>query len=137
MAQQGAFGVRVRITISSTLTVIVGIREVEYPKFEKMLAESTAHDTAGGYTTYIDSGKRSIGAFTITLNWDKLAATHAAIVTAFNGTTAVQMNIEDPGGQEVIAGGAFIKSIGRVAEMEEMFSCEVEIQPTGQWTITP
>lgn len=137
MAQQGGFGVRVRITISSTLTVIAGIREVEYPKFEKVLAESTAHDSAGGWSTYIDSGKRMLSAFTITLNWDRLASTHAAINTAFTGTTAVQMNIEDPLGQEVIAGGAFIKSIGRVAEMEEMFSCEVEIQPTGQWTITP
>jgi hypothetical protein len=137
MAQQGGFGVKVRITIASTLTAIIGVREVDLPKFEKVLAESTAHDAAGGYATYIDTGKRMINAFTITVNWDKLAATHAAVITAFNGTTAVNMNVEDPAGQETIAGAAFIKTIGRVAEQEEVYSCEVEIQPTGQWTITP
>lgn len=136
MAQQGGFGVIVRITISSTLTVITGIREVEFPKFEKVLAESTAHDAAGGYSTFIDTGKRSLSAFNVTLNWDDNQATHAALQTAFAGTSPVVMNIQDPAGQEVIQGSAFIKAIGRMAEQEEVYSCEVEIQPTGQWTIT-
>jgi hypothetical protein len=85
----------------------------------------------------IDTGKKSLNAFTVTLNWDKAHATHAAMVTAFGSATPVNMSIEDPAGSEIIAFSAFINKIGRVAEQEEVYSAEVEITPTGAPTITP
>jgi len=136
MSATGAFGVKVKITVASTMTAIAGIRDVEFPEFEKILTESTAHDSTDGYATYVDTGKRKANSFKITLNWDSAAPTHAAILTAFDSTSPVNMSVEDPAGAEVIAFPAFITKIGRVAEQEDVYSCDVEIQPTGKPTIS-
>lgn len=136
MGRQGGFGVKLKITVGTALTVVAGVREVEFPEFEKMLAEATAHDSSGGWKEMIDTGKRALNAFTVTLNWDSDAATHAAMVTAFSSTSPVNMSVEDPAGNEVIAFSAFITKIGRTAEQEEVFSAEVEITPTGAPSIT-
>lgn len=131
MAKQGGFGVKLKIAVGTVLTVVAGVREVEFPEFEKMLAEATAHDSSGGWKEMIDTGKRALNAFTVTLSWDADATTHAAMVTAFGSTSAVNMTIEDPAGTEVISFSAFINKIGRTAEQEEVYSAEVEITPTG------
>jgi predicted secreted protein len=137
MAKQGGFGVLLKIAVGTTLTTVVGVREVEFPEFEKMLAEATAHDSSGGWKEMIDTGKRSLNAFSVTVNWDKAQATHAAVSTAFSSTSAVGMSIQDPAGAEIIAFSAFITKVGRIAEQEEVYSAEIEITPTGAPTITP
>lgn len=137
MAKQGGFGVRLKITVGTALTVVAGVREVEFPEFEKILAESTAHDSSGGWKEMIDTGKRALNAFTVTLSWDKAQTTHAAMSTALTSTSPVNMSVEDPAGAEIIAFSAFITKIGRTAEQEEVYSAEVEITPTGAPTITP
>lgn len=136
MGKQGGFGVKLKITVGTALTVVAGVREVEFPEFEKMLAEATAHDSSGGWKEMIDTGKRALNAFTVTLSWDADGATHAAMVTAFGSTSPVNMSIEDPAGTEVISFSAFINKIGRTAEQEEVYSAEVEITPTGAPSIT-
>lgn len=136
MGKQGGFGVKLKITVGTALTVVAGVREVEFPEFEKILAEATAHDSSGGWKEMIDTGKRALNSFTVTLNWDADAATHAAMVTAFSSTSPVNMSVEDPAGTEVIAFSAFINKIGRTAEQEEVYSAEVEITPTGAPSIT-
>lgn len=137
MSVQGGFGVKLKITVSAALTVVAGVTKVEFPEFEKMIAETTAHDASGGWSTFIDTGKRKLNSIKVTLNWDKAAATHAAITTAFNSASSVAMTIEDPAGTEIIAFSALIVKMGRVADQEDVYSCEVEIQPTGAPTITP
>lgn len=137
MAEQGGFGVKLKITVGTALTVVAGVREVEFPEFERMLADATSHDSTGGWREMIDTGKKSLNAFTVTLNWDKAQTTHAAMVTAFSSASAVNMSIEDPAGGEIISFAAFITKIGRTAEQEEVYSAEVEITPTGAPTITP
>lgn len=137
MSFQGGFGAKLKITVSAALTVVAGVTKVEFPEFEKMIAETTAHDATGGWATFIDTGKRKLNSFKATLNWDKSHATHAAINTAFNANSAVAMTIEDPAGSEIIAFNALIVKVGRVADQEDVYSCEVEIQPTGAPTITP
>jgi len=136
MGFQGGFGIKTKITVSAALTVIAGITGAEFPEFEKVLTESTAHDASGGWATHVDTGKRKLNSFKVTMNWDKAASTHAAIVTAFNATAPVNITVESPDGNEVIAFAAHIAKMGRVADQEGMYSCEVEIQPTGAPTVT-
>jgi hypothetical protein len=136
MAEQGAFGVQLKISVSATLTIVANLLDVAFPEFEKYLADSTAHDSSGGYVEYISSGVRELKEFKATLGWDTSETTHAAIVTAFDSDDYVAMSIEDPNGNEVIAFNAHIKKIGRIGKIKEMFKCDVTIQPTGQPTIT-
>lgn len=137
MATQGGFGLQIRISVSATLTAIVHIQEADMPEFEKVLAEVTAHDSAGGYAEYIATGKRKVNEFEMTLLWDKAAATHAAVLAAFNSDAPVNMSVSDPDGAETIAFAAHVYKMGRVSEQEEGYQCVVTIQPTGQPTITP
>lgn len=137
MGIQGGFGSKIKITVSAALTTIVGVTKLDLPEFEKVLAESTSHDASGGWATHVDTGKRKLNSFKVTINWDKSAPTHAAINTAFAATAPVNMSVEDPAGQEIIAFSAHIAKIGRQYEQEDVYSCEVEIQPTGAPTITP
>src|SRR5512139_3260639 len=109
MAQQGGFGLDLKIMVGTTLTSVVHIIDGEIPEFEKFLAEMTAHDSTGGYAEWIATGKYAINEFKVTLAWDSAASTHAAIVTAFDAASAVSMSIEDPAGVEVIAFSGHIR----------------------------
>lgn len=137
MATQGGYGLTIKIQVSATLTTIVHVLEADMPEFEKVLAEVTAHDSAGGYAEHIATGKRKINEFEMTLLWDKAAATHAAVIAAFNSDSPVNMSVADPDGAETIAFSAHVYKMGRVSEQEEGYQCKVSIQPTGQPTITP
>jgi len=57
MAEQGGFGVVLKIMISTTLTAVTNLLDVDFPETEKFLADMTAHpaSAASGYTTWIDS----------------------------------------------------------------------------------
>lgn len=135
MAVQGGFGAVLKITTTG-LTAVTHVKDFEFPEFERVLAEITAHDSPGGYAEWISTGKRKLNEFSCTLVWDKSEATHAAIQTAFGSDTAVAMSVEDPGGTEVIAFNGFISKIGRTVDQEDAYLAEVSIQPTGQPTFT-
>lgn len=128
--RQGGFGAVLKIDVSG-LTAVTHVKEFEFPEFEKILADITAHDSPGGYAEWIATGKRQLNSFTCTLVWDVAETTHAAVVAAFDSDDAVNMSTEDPDGFEVITFAAHISKLGRIAEQEEGFTCEVEIQPTG------
>lgn len=133
---EGGFGVKLKISISSTLTAITKVLDVDFPTMEKMLAESTAHDSTDGWTEYTDTGKRRMGEMKAVIGWDSDDATHAAVLTAFASTTPVSMSIEPPSGDEVIAFSAHIAKLGRIAKQDDVYKCEVTIQPTGKPTIS-
>jgi len=138
MAEQGAFGVVLKIMISTTLTAVVNLLDVDFPTQKKELADMTAHPAAAvtGYRTYIDSGVRELTPFTAVLGWDSGDSTHAAVLTAFDATTALSMSIEDPAGDEIIAFSAFIEEIGRLAKVPGGYKANVTIRPTGAPQIT-
>jgi hypothetical protein len=136
MAEQGGFGAKLKITITAALTLIVNMKEVKFPEQIKELADATSHDSTGGYRRFIDTGLRELSEFTATLRWDKLHATHAAILTTFNGTAAVAMTIEDPGGLEVMAFSAHVAKIARMSPLDDVYEAEVTFRPTGAPTIT-
>jgi hypothetical protein len=136
MANQGGYGVQLKIMVSTTLTAIAAMKDVDFPKFTKFLAESTGHDATSGYYTATATGKRRLEPFTCLLEWDSVAATHAAIVTAFDSDSAVSMSIQDPDGVEVIAFSAHIEAITRISKQEDTYQAEVAIHPTGAPTIT-
>lgn len=132
----GSFGVDFKITISTTLTAITKMMDVTFPRQVKELADNTGHDAASGYRTHIATGVRALEKFTAKLEWDVDEATHAAVLTAFNSDSSVNMSIEDPAGDEVIAFAGHIEAVGRVTPLSGVYSCDVEIQPTGAPTIT-
>jgi predicted secreted protein len=131
MTRQGGFGTVVKITVTSSLVAVTHAQDIEFPEFEKILADITGHDAPGGYEEIIATGKRKMNAFKLKLTWDTAEATHAAMVAAFNSDETVAMSVEDPDGDEVIAFDAHVAKLGRVAEQEEGYVCEVEIKPTG------
>jgi predicted secreted protein len=132
--RQGGYGAVLKINVSG-LTAVTHVVDFEFPEFEKILADITAHDSPGGYQEMIATGKRKMNSFTCKLTWDISETTHAAIVAAFDSDASVDMSVEDPNGDEVIAFDALVSKLGRIAEQEEGYSCEVEIQPTGIPTI--
>lgn len=133
---QGGFGVVVKIN-TGTLTAVANLIDVDYPKFKKYIAEMTGHDSAGGYYEAVATGKRRLEAFPMTLGWDIVETTHAAIITAFDSDAPVGFSIEDPDGDEVIAFDAHIEEIMRISKQEDGMKAEILVHPTGAPTITP
>ena len=133
--RQGGFGTVIKIKVTSTLTAITYAQEIEFPEFEKILADITGHDAPGGYEEIIATGKRKMNEFKVKLTWDISQVTHAAVQAAFDTDDAVEMSVEDPDGDEVIAFFAHVSKLGRIAEQEEGYVCEVTIKPTGIPTI--
>ena len=136
MAEQGGFGVVLKITVSAALTAVANLLDVEFPEFEKVVVESTKHSSPGGYAEYIATGLREMKSFKATLGWDAAETTHAAVLAAFDSDSTVNMSIQDPDGAEVIAFAAHITKLGRMSKQREQYKCDVTIQPTGQPTIT-
>ncbi len=134
MTRQGGFGAVLKIDVSG-LTAVAYVKEFEFPEFEKLLADITSHDSPGGYREMISTGKRQLNEFTCQLVWDVSSTTHAAMTAAFDSDAAVNMSAEDPDSTEVIAFAAHINKLGRVAEQEEGYVCDVSITPTGQPTV--
>ena len=135
MAEQGAFGIALKINTGS-LTAIVKLIDLEFPTQEKIIDEMYTHDATGGYLRRIASGARKLGTFKATLIWDDTAATHAALITNLNADTTVGMSMNDPDSQENIAFNAHVAILKRIGKPTEAFKCEVEIAPDGAPTIT-
>lgn len=135
---QGSFGVKLKIDVSGTLTAITEMTDVSFPAQEKELVDVTPHPVSGntGYREWLDTGIRQLSDFTATLTWDTSEATHAAVLAAFDATSAVSMSIEDPSGDETIAFSAHIKRVSRLSALPNAFRAEVQIQPTGAPSIT-
>ncbi len=136
MTTQGGYGVVLKIMVTTTLTAVAHLIDVDFPKFKKYLAESTGHDSTLGYYTATATGKRRLEPFPAVLEWDSAAPTHAAMQTAFDSDAAVSMSIQDPNGDEVIAFSAHIEEVERVGKQEETYKANVLIHPTGAPTIT-
>ena len=136
MAVQGGFGVLLKIDVSG-LTTVANLLDTDFPEQSKVLEETTSHSASGGYATYTASGKRELGEFTATLQWDKADSTHAKVMTVMAANATVNMSIQDPGGAEIIAFAAHIKSVKRMSKQDEAFKAEIVFQPSGPPTITP
>lgn len=132
MAGQGGYGVP--LTLNGT--TVVGVRETDFPRFMKYIAEATAHDSPGGYYEAVATGKRRLEPIQATLFWDTSEATHAAVVTAFDSDASQQCSIADPDGDETIEFNAHLEAINRISQQEETYVAEVDIHPTGTATIT-
>jgi len=132
---QGGFGVTLKIDVGTVLTAVTKVKDCPFPEFEKILAESTGHDSAGGYAEFVATGKRRLNEFTVTLIWDVDEATHAAMLTAFDSDAPVSCSVADPDGDETITFEAHIRTVNRMSEQEDAYQAEVAIQPTGQPTI--
>lgn len=136
MADSTAFGTKLKIDISSTLTLVVGVEEVTFPKSTKVIDEITAHDSPLGYYEALDVGVKRAEPFDMVVIWDSAQATHAKFVTAFDGTTPIPFSVEDPGGVEVMAFSAHVESIERMTPLKKALRAKMRIHPTGVATIT-
>lgn len=136
-AIEGGFGLSLKITVGTSLTAVTFLLEGEIPEFERFVAEATPHNATGGWAKFVGTGKRKLNEFKVTLGWDSDETTHAAMVTAFDSDSSVNMSVISPDGtDETIAFAAFITKMGRISEQEDAYKCEVTIQPTGKPTIT-
>lgn len=135
MAQQGGFGLDVQIDVSGSLAALVHVLDMDLPEFMKFVAEMTGHDSPGGYYEAVDTGKKRVQPFTVTLGWDAGASSHAAVLAAFNSTTPVTFKVADPAGDEEISFECHIERVKRIAKQQEGYKAEVTIHPTGQPTI--
>lgn len=135
MTARGGFGLQIQIEVTAVLTAIVNVLEGDVPKFTKVLAEMTGHDSTGGYAEHVATGKRMVESFNFTVGWDADEATHAAVQAAFDSDDPVNMAVITPGTDETLTGSAHVYEIGRISEQEDGFKAEIAIQPTGQWTI--
>ena len=137
MTTSGGFGLTVKIDVTAVLTAFVDLLEgSELPKFKKFLAEATPHNATQGYAVRVATGKRSLESFKVILGWDKDQATHAAVRTAFDSNSPVNMSVISPGADETIAFSAHIEEISRLTGQEDAYTAEVMITPTGAPTIT-
>lgn len=128
---QGGFGVSLKLNG----TAVVNVERVDELSFMKYMAESTGHDSPGGYYEAVPTGKRRIEPFTCGLFWDKAEATHAAVIAAFNSDNASTLTWSDPDGDETITFLAHIERLGRISEQEAAYRASVAFHPTGTATI--
>lgn len=136
MAIQGGFGLLLKIDVSG-LTTVASLLDSDFPEQSKVLEETTSHTATNGYATYTATGKRELGEFTATVLWDKADSTHAKVLTVLGTNAAVNMSIQDPGGAEIIAFAAHVKSVKRTSKQDEAYKAEITFQPSANPTITP
>lgn len=136
MATGKGLGVKLKITVSAALTVVAKVMEVDFPDREVELEDVTAHDSTGGWAEYIATGLKKMSKINATILWDDVLPTHLAFETALNAGAPVNMSIEDAGGTEILAFAAFITKIGKEAKVKTAYKAKIEIQPTGQPTLT-
>jgi predicted secreted protein len=137
MAFQGGYGVVLKIrTAPSTLTTVAKVLDVDIPPQILELADVTNHASTGGYREFLSTGVRELGEFPATLLWDDTDTSHAKILSVFAANAAVDLTVQDPAGQEIIAFAAFVRQISRMAKIGEAYKCQVTLRPTGQPTIT-
>lgn len=136
MTAQGSFGVDLKITVSTTLTTVVGLKDVSFPEQVAEVADVTAHDSTSGYREKIKTGVKELTPMTGTINWDTSETTHSTILTAFGSDDSVNMSIADPDADESIAFAALITRVGRISPLSGGYEAQVEITPTGAPTIS-
>ena len=132
MARKGGWGGALTYNSQS----ITKITEVEYPEVEKTLAETTAHDSTGGWPEFLASGRFSAGEFACDLVWDKALTGHAALLTAYNAGTAATFSLVSPGSGVTYGGSARVKNIDEMAAQDGAYAAKVTFEPTGAITIT-
>ena len=123
----GGFGIAVTIGGTALTYLIDG----EIPEYEKIIAEATPQNATSGYAVFVATGKRKLNEFKLTLGWDITEVTHAAVMTNLNNTALQTFVLTTPGSDETLTFSGFVTKVGRVAEQEDYYKCEVTIQPSG------
>ncbi len=132
MAAQGGFG----LGLTHKGTTVISIDSVDELQFTKFMAEVTSHDSPGGYYEAVATGKRRIQPLAVGAFWDSAAATHTAVLAAFDADTEDEWVWSDPDGDESIAVKMHVEQIGRISEQEDAYRANILLHPTGTATIT-
>ena len=132
---QGGFGVLWKITVSSTLTTVVNLEDIEFPEMGNELAEVTNHGSAGGAPEFLATGLKTGAEIKAVLIWDSAQATHAELVTLEGSGASNAMTLADPDGDETVSFSGIVKKIKRITPMKDKITAEVMVQVTGQMTI--
>lgn len=129
------YGVVFKITISSVLTAVAKVSEIDFPEQEADTVEVTTHDSTGGVAEYIKTGLLRNNKFSMTLEWAPAVATHVALQAAWASAASVAMTLASAGPTETLAFSGLVTKLGRVSQKKGSYQCKVEVQPTG--VITP
>lgn len=119
-----------------TYLAIATVIDADWPALRKILVETTAHDSPGGYKEHTDSGLREMGEFTVTLGWDDTEATHGEILTAWGLNVLWSYQIESPDASENIEFDAFMTEMARASQKDSYYQMTITFQPTGIPVIT-
>jgi hypothetical protein len=136
MAVSGGFGAVWKITVTSTLTTVANVEDIEFPTTENELDEITAHDSPGGYEEFVATGIKRSGEFQATLTWDVAEATHAELVDLQVSGASNAMTLATPGTAESLAFTGIVRNIERQSPIGEALRAVVTIKVNGAIVIT-
>ena len=125
------FGVTCNLILSGTSSAVGNFLDVDYPAFQKFLADATYHSATGGYGRYMDTGQRELPMFTMTLGWDETnaATNHSKFRTAFDWTGGVAMLLTSPDAKTLYF-ECFIQKVGQVVKQKAQSLCSIDVQPS-------
>lgn len=130
----GAFGAIWRIDISSTMTVVPGLEDMEMPYKKNHKVETTNHGSSGGYQEYFYTGFKEQPTVKMKLQWDASNTVHKQLNTLDQTPALTDMEFESAAG-EVISVPCIVEVIKRMNPLKGIVQAEVEIQPSGAPTI--
>jgi len=125
------FGVSCNLILSGTSSALGNVLDIDYPPFQKFLADATYHSATGGYSRYMDTGQRELPLFSMVLGWDEVAAAvnHTKLRTAFDWTGGVAMLLTAPDAKTLYF-ECFIQKVGQVLKQKSQYTCGIDVQPS-------
>lgn len=131
---RGAYGGHVRVDISSSLTEIPLIDEMEFPVPKKNLVDATPHG-GGGYQIMVKTGYSSHPEIKMTVFWDAADSVHQHLQTLDSSGATAAFEFESAHGEEM-ALNCFVTEIKRLTPKQGLIRSEITFQPIGTPVIT-
>ena len=128
---QGGFG----LAFTLNGTAIVNVEDIDEVRFNRYFRDITGHDSEDGYYDAEPDGRYRLEPFAAKLRWDPTAATHIAVIDAFNSISPSNFQVADPSSAETIQFEAHVEQMDRISLQEDVYRANVLIHPVKQPTI--
>lgn len=127
-----SFGAELKVIISTTPTLIAGVRDISGPSMALSTVDATAHDSTDGFREFVP-GLADGGEVSFELVFDPKAADHEYLHDALAGRTeeSFQLIFTDTGDTEYHFDG-YVTAFEPGAPVEGFISANVTIKVTGE-----
>lgn len=130
MAKYAAFGTV--LTIGGA--TVVQVRDISGPSLALDTEDVTTHDSTGGWEEHVGTILRS-GEVSFEIEYDPVAATHAALLTTMTSRTAAACTIVMPdAGATTFSFSAFVTGFEPGMPHDGALTASVTLKPTGAVT---